>query len=284
MTNKHKLKNIVVLYHAECPDGFGAAWAAWKNLGNTADYIAVEHNEPPPAGLNGKNIYLLDFSYNETETAQIIAKNKCLMTIDHHITSEKAIKMTSDYRYSLDNSGSVLTWKYFHKGKPVPKLLQYIEDRDLWRHAFSETDKMCAFIDSFTFDFKLWDKLADDFDNEAMRLEFEKRGEIILAYTAQLIEDLIRNGAKIVTFDGLEAYCINAPYFFADHVGKILYTKKPPMAIIWEEDKNSTHVSLRSDGTVDVSQIAKKFGGGGHKTSAGFDLPSLKLFPWKTKL
>jgi bifunctional oligoribonuclease and PAP phosphatase NrnA len=31
------------------------------------------------------------------------------------------------------------------------------------------------------------------------------------------------------------------------------------------------HVSLRSDGSIDVAQIAMRFGGGGHETAAGFD-------------
>jgi phosphoesterase RecJ-like protein len=32
------------------------------------------------------------------------------------------------------------------------------------------------------------------------------------------------------------------------------------------------HISLRSDGTVDVAAIAASFGGGGHRTAAGFDV------------
>lgn len=277
-------KDIVFLYHVECPDGFGAAWAAYKKFGDLADYLGVEHGEPPPAGLKDKEIYLLDFSYDELETAKIIANNKRLTTIDHHVTREAAIKMTHDYRFSLNNSGSVLAWKYFHNEKEVPKLLQYIEDRDLWRHVFPETDKLCAYIDSFDFDFKQWNKLASDFEDKKLLLEFNRRGDIILTHDMQLMKDIIRDAAKMVIFNGLEVYCINAPYFFADHVGKILYTQKPPLAIIWGEDKNSVHVSLRSDGTADVGEIAKKFGGGGHKGSAGFDLPSLELFPWKEKV
>jgi phosphoesterase RecJ-like protein len=41
------------------------------------------------------------------------------------------------------------------------------------------------------------------------------------------------------------------------------------------------HVSLRSDGTIDVAEIASSFGGGGHSSAAGFNiestLPDLKL-------
>lgn len=280
--NKNKLKEIVVLYHADCPDGFGSAWAAWKKFGKTADYVPVEHGESFPIGLEDKELYLLDFSYGEEETAQLIAKNKRVTTIDHHITSEQAIKMTSDYRFSLDNSGSILSWDYFHKGKPTPKMLQYIEDRDLWRFKFPETDNVCAFIDSLDFDFKVWDKVAEDMENENTKKEYQKQGQFMLTHEKRLMEDIINANTKKVMFEGYDTYVANAPYFFASHIGQILIKKLPPIAITWNEDKNSVHISLRSDGTVNVGEIAKKYGGGGHKMAAGFELPSISLFPWRS--
>ena len=40
-------------------------------------------------------------------------------------------------------------------------------------------------------------------------------------------------------------------------------------------------VSLRSDGSVDVSKLAKKYGGGGHKAAAGFSFKVGRKAPWK---
>ena len=40
------------------------------------------------------------------------------------------------------------------------------------------------------------------------------------------------------------------------------------------KDSGEFHVSLRSDGTVDVAAIAATFGGGGHTTAAGFEVQS----------
>jgi phosphoesterase RecJ-like protein len=37
---------------------------------------------------------------------------------------------------------------------------------------------------------------------------------------------------------------------------------------------NRFHVSLRSDGAVDVASIASLFGGGGHSSAAGFSIES----------
>lgn len=40
------------------------------------------------------------------------------------------------------------------------------------------------------------------------------------------------------------------------------------------KDFNKFHVSLRSDGSVDVAEIASSFGGGGHSSTAGFSIES----------
>ena len=45
----------------------------------------------------------------------------------------------------------------------------------------------------------------------------------------------------------------------------------------WDHDAQHTKVSLRAfHEQVDVSEISKKFGGGGHKKAAGFQLPKKK--------
>ena len=36
----------VVIYHADCTDGFGAAYSAWKQLGNRAEYYPCKHGTP----------------------------------------------------------------------------------------------------------------------------------------------------------------------------------------------------------------------------------------------
>lgn len=275
------MKDIVILYHAECPDGFGGAWAAHKKFGNLADYIAVEHNELVPEGLTEKEIYLIDFSYPEEITQELISKNRRVTAIDHHISAERAVKMTQDYSYSIDHSGSVLAWMYFHSNKTVPKILQYIEDRDIWKFKLEGTDPICTFIDSFDFSFGQWDQLALDIEDDSKRADSLFQGSIMFKHEQKLTQMVIEDGAKEVYFEGHKVYAVNAPYFFASHIGNILCTRKPPFSIIWRENSQKVHVSLRSDGTVDVSQIAEKFGGGGQKAAAGFDLPSIGSFPWK---
>ena len=73
----------MVLYHANCSDGFGAAWAAWKLLGSKAKYIACKHGSPPP-DVTGKNVAICDFSFNNATTKKMIQDANSLVILDHH--------------------------------------------------------------------------------------------------------------------------------------------------------------------------------------------------------
>src|SRR3989338_9515798 len=48
-----------ILYHANCPDGFGGAYAAWKKFGDSAEYIPVKHGKPIPENLTARSSILL---------------------------------------------------------------------------------------------------------------------------------------------------------------------------------------------------------------------------------
>src|SRR3990167_11323403 len=61
-------KEIAVLYHGGCPDGFGGAYAAWKKFGDTAEYIPVKYGNTPPEGLAGREVYIVDFCYEKVES------------------------------------------------------------------------------------------------------------------------------------------------------------------------------------------------------------------------
>lgn len=148
------MKPIVVLYHAACRDGFGAAWSAWKKFGNRASYIPVEHQAPPPKGLIEKEIYMLDFTYPLPYTKELMKHNR-VTAIDHHISAKPVTELTENYSYALDHSGSVLTWKYFHPKKKAPFLLRCVEDSDIWKWKIPKSKEILTYIDLFEHDFKL---------------------------------------------------------------------------------------------------------------------------------
>lgn len=281
MDNDNKItKDIIILYHAECNDGFGAAWAAWKKFGYSADYIPIEHQVPLPEGLNGKQVFFIDIIPDEELAEKVIRENSSVVAIDHHKTNEPVMSLFKEHSFDNNHSGAVLAWKYFHPDKPAPKLLLLIEDVDIGKWEYPETNEFIAALGLYDFDFKIWDKIASDAEDRGKISEYLAKGKIVNIYINKIIESLVES-ASIIEFEGGKIYSVNAPDFINGLVATKLASKFPPFAITWYQDKDMIYVSLRSDGAVDVSEIAKKYGGGGHKAAAGFSFPVGQPFPWK---
>lgn len=279
----HKpIKNIVVLYHLDCTDGFSAAWAAWKKFGDKADYIGIDPGTKPVEGLVNKEIYMVDVIYPAQYLKKLINSNKKIVAIDHHFSNQGSFKIISNGLFDLNNSGAVLAWKYFHPRTKVPKFLQHVEDMDLWKFKVPDTKEIISYLDTVDFNFAEWSKISNNINTESKFKEYVKLGSLILKYQDKVIERIISNHAKLVKFFGYNVYAVNSP-IFNSQIANVLYKTHPPIGIVWSEDKNGrVHVSLRSNGSVDVSRLAARFkGGGGHKESAGFSVESCSILPWK---
>ena len=273
-------KDIVVFYHADCSDGFGAPWAAWKRFGTKAQYMAT-FNEDKPASIKNKIIYTLDVTFPEPVTKRLIRDNTSVTSIDHHISTRDIVLMTHKPLYALNHSGSVLAWKYFFPSKPVPKFLLNIEDIDIWRKRIPGSSALYAYLDLFDFNFKIWSRLISDFEKPSKRKKMLDAGRLLLNYEERAVERRINKSARLVRFEGYEVYAVNASSF-ANEIGARLARMKPPFGIVWREFKNGQiGVSMRGVGNIDLSKIAQKHGGGGHKYSAAFRLKSVKDIPWQ---
>lgn len=271
-------KNIVVLYHKSCADGFGAAWAAYKHFGQEAEYIGVAYQTPPPSGLSDKEIYILDFGYSKEIIEELLRYNKRVTVIDHHITFEKSAALTKDYLFDVGHSGAVLAWKYFHPEKPLPKLFEYIEDYDLWLFKKEDTKAAMAYVRLCDYNFESWNALVKDFENTDLFLQHISDGKTALRYEEMLANDIAQR-ADPVTFEGVKTYAVNSSSL-RDYVAEILYKKLPPMSIVWYEAGGYKIFSLRSDGSIDVEKMAAKYGGGGHKAAAGFKIKATEKLPF----
>lgn len=272
------IKSIAVLYHNDCPDGFGAAWAAWKKFGDRAMYLPVRHNESPPKEINGKDVYTVDFCYGDDALKKILSEVRSLTVIDHHISRREAVTSLPGSVYGADHSGAVLAWQYFHPKKKVPKLLRYIEDMDLWRFRLAYTREFTEFLESYDFDFALWNKLARGCEQKDTFKKYILEGRALVRHINKEIKKALKN-AEEIKFEGYKCLMANSQSHVS-YIGNKLVEKHPPVAIIWSRRGGKTIVSLRSDGVVDVAKIAQKYGGGGHKAAAGFSFEdgSLEFF------
>lgn len=273
-------KKIVVLYHKGCRDGFGAAWAAWKKFGARAEYFGVNHDKPPPKNLQGKDAYLLDFSYPLHEVKKLLKIVKSLTAIDHHISVERSTKLAHHYSYDIKHSGAVLAWNYFHQNKKIPVLLKHIEDIDIWKMTMPSTRELMASLETYKLDFSLWNKIARDWENAQQRKRYLEEGLAILKYQNALVKKALKD-AEEVKFFGHRALAVNFTLALNSEIGDAVRKKGFPLGIIWQRREGRLIVSLRSTDKVDSSKIAMRFGGGGHKKASAFRLPSKEKLPWK---
>lgn len=264
---KDSEKDIVVLYHAECPDGFAGSFSAWKKFGKKAMYIPVHHNTEPPEEIYGKNVYTIDYSYPLPVVERIIPKVKSLTIIDHHVSNILAVKLAGGV-IDMNHSGAVLAWKCFHPDKKVPRLFKNIEDIDIWKFKLPYTNELAEITALYPFDYRVWDKMVTEIETKDGLKKYVDEGKILLKKRNDLIVK-IADYAEEVEFEGYKALMVNSPVY-TSHISAILYKKMPPIAIVWSRRGDKVVISLRSDGTVDVAKIAEKYGGGGHKSSAGF--------------
>ncbi len=261
---------MLIIYHAECLDGFGAAYAAWYCLGDSAIYHPAKYGEELP-DCTGKDVYFLDFSAPKEKMRQIAKVAKSVTVLDHHKTAESDLTELLRERvilgeFNMTRSGCVLAWQYFNYDIPVPMILKYIEDRDLWKFELESTKSICAALFSYPQDFEFW---HDNIINCESSLLIE--GEAILRqHNRQL--DMLKNNATLAHIGSWHIPTVNANYMFASDLGNILSVGHP-FAAVWYEANGRRYYSLRSqkDG-IDVSEVAKQFGGGGHINAAGFSL------------
>ena len=263
-----------IITHANCSDGFTAAWAAYVP---GDDVIYASYGDPVPDGLEDKAVVILDFSYPRETLEALHAKCSSLLVLDHHKTAQADLAGLPYCQFDMARSGAKMAWDHFRTGPSV--LVDYVQDRDLWRHALPYTREINACLRWTDRSFERWDELH--------HLLLMKDGVAGLARAGHLTLDLIRRiteeSAKhpgVVTLpDGKRIAVINRGLLFASELGSYLVKRYDvDAAAIWNQGPDGTYFfSLRSDGKLDCSGLAKAFGGGGHAGAAGF---RIGYFPW----
>jgi len=275
--------DIIVFYHKNCQDGLASAWAAWKKFKNKAEYIALNYQAPFDYDTKGKKLYFLDVCPNR-KILEKLKKSGCeVVIIDHHLSAKRNLDLASPgsfiIRLNMKHSAAVLTWKYFFPEKKIPKILLYVEDMDLWNLKKRFSREIVASISLSDFNPKEWNRLASDIEDNKKRKKYILAGKEIVKHEDEMIKEIVQK-AKKVKMGKIETLAVNSSVLISQ-IGDALIKKLPPIAIIWFEAGDFKRISLRSNGKINVSKIAEKYGGGGHKCAAGFAIKSKDLFPWK---
>jgi oligoribonuclease NrnB/cAMP/cGMP phosphodiesterase (DHH superfamily) len=246
------------------------------------------YSEKAPDVL-GRDVYLLDFSYPAEVVEEMLLFAKSVTLIDHHATAIDAlwhlIPKGLNMRWcNLKQSGATLAWDYIQAisgtKEKLPRLLEHVQDRDLWLFELPGTKAILAYMNSFEFDFKVWNNLM-----QYTRRDYQTvapKGEAILRSNGLRQKALVKQCTREIELCGYTVPLANISGFDASDVGAIL-SKGFPFSVTYFDTEVHRVFSLRSSGefAVDVSEICKKFNGGGHKHAAGFkvlrDSPLAKL-------
>jgi uncharacterized protein len=297
----------LVLYHGGgCRDGFGSAYVMHARFPTNLEivYRPIQYGDSLPPEIESgafSEIYMLDFSVDCETILRIRASCERITILDHHKTAIETLsdmggrgpKFIPGVSVILDStqSGAVLTWNYFHNDEPVPRLLAYVQDRDLWLHRLPESREINAWIRSHPMDFATWDWMAAELESDSgFGDAYREGGAILRTQTSQV--DMIARKAVLTKFDDGDYLvpvvnsCIHqseiAERMLADHPDS-------PFAVVFfcktwisenKGDESEIVVSLRSrasepGGGFDCAAYAQGFpGGGGHRNAAGFTFRS----------
>lgn len=271
------MSKIICLYHASCMDGFGSAWVVYQKFQNACEYIPAQYGEDPP-DVTGKEVFLVDFSYKKDVMVKMAKKAKRITVIDHHKTAEADLEplFEMDGKYSnisgtfdTNHSGAMLTWRWFFPDYDAPLFLKYIEDRDLWNWKLPMSKEINLAMATYLRTFAVWNRKFGGLHN---LVDFE----LIIAQGKALVRDLdaavesLASRAWEIEIEGFIVPSVNCTGKHISELGNALCRGKPFSATFFDL-KDCRIYSLRSDEDgEDVSEIAARFGGGGHKHAAGF--------------
>lgn len=273
------MKNIVILYHSDCTDGFTAAWVAQKKFGARASYLPLKHTDPVPKGLKNKTVYFLDIVYEMPVLKEVIRRNKKVIVLDHHVSRQKEVRTVTDYRYDINHSGAMLAWQYFFPEKKPPFFVKIVEEEDLWRFKSRGVKEILAAVRTRPFSFQYWDVIIRDLERAPKRGGYIIKGRAELERQKLLIQERASRAAW-VKFSGRRALAVESKIFTSE-IGHILARRSKYLGIVWSRRGRFLKVSLRSTGRLNVAKLAEKFGGGGHYHAAGFYLKKSAKLPWR---
>lgn len=267
------------IYHANCDDGFGAAYAVWLRDGDSVTYQPAAYGDLPP-DVTGLDVAIVDFSYKRPILKEMAAKAKSILVLDHHKTAQADLADLSNVHpnviveFDMERSGAVMAWQHFHPGQAIPKFFLYLQDRDLWTKQLPNVDEFTMALRSYPQKFGIWAGLLVD--------NLVDEGKAIHRYFRTLVEQAKKNKYSW-NIAGHVVPVVNAPAFLASEVAGEL-AEGQPFAGVYSQNDEFQFWSLRSrEGGLDVSEIAKLYGGGGHARAAGFRV-AVSGSPWNLPL
>lgn len=271
------------IYHKNCADGLGAALAIYTcpEFGAETEFRSAQYGDPAP-DVTGRDVVIVDFSYPRETLETMRQQATCLLVIDHHKTAQDALAGLEYCIFDMSQSGAMLAWMHFHPNRPIPKLIQHIQDRDLWQWQLPGSREISAALNLYPMRLDVWADFLND--NEIPRLQLE--GETILRYQRQLVDRAVYQWTQNPQYLRLDGVDVPVPVTntttLISEIGESLCAYHSVAATYFDTTTGQRVYSLRRRAgcnSPDVSAIAKRYGGGGHPAAAGFSVPAAQSLP-----
>ena len=278
----------LVIYHGNCHDGFCAAWLYWRSKYHDeyTKYIPSKYGYKPPSMRASDTVYLFDFSYKREQLEKIHRQVRWLWVFDHHVSAQKDLDGLDYCTFDMQKSGARLVHEWLiskaQTDGDAPEyenwLVDYTEDRDLWRWKLPGSQETIAGLSTFPRKFRVWERLYGKGQEDLQRLGtpvYRYMNNVIRKYTKPKLVSYSVIGGEVVP----SLNCTD-PYLVSEICGELnLQYSTMPFAATFVLKDDCIVYSLRTRREdVDVSKIASLYGGGGHKQAAGFKVTELLPF------
>lgn len=230
------------------------------------DMTTIERNE---------KVFIVDFSFSRSSMRNLVLRAD-LVWIDHHKSAiEKCKGLTIKGFRVIGTAGCELTWRYIHPCRSTPTAVRLLGRYDVWDHVDLEVLPFQYGMrthESTLPESICWEGLLPQYDGEEYSyVAIIETGEIILAYEKKQNAMFAKGMAFESDFHGYRAICINRAYSNSKIFDSVYDPEKHDIMILFGVKADEWKYSLYCDKPgIDVSELAVKYGGGGHASAAGF--------------
>lgn len=297
----------VCIYHHPCHDGFASACIVNRRWPGRVEFIPAQYGDPAPLDrIAGRNVLIVDFSYKKPVLDSMASRARSVVVLDHHKTAREELGGYPSFtpgrlediggapglpegnmraqngnvlvHFDMEHSGAGLTWKFCCPQTPVPYGVRLVQDRDLWRWELPDSGAFHLYLQTLPMTFGEWQPVLLEGDH--MAPEILQAMQAVGRYSATIIEAVVSDARLDSGELGPDHHrgcaVVWCPPVLASDVGNAVLDRFPdaPYAVVLWPSGEGVRVSLRSqDHRVDVSEIARVHGGGGHRNAAGYFAP-----------
>jgi oligoribonuclease NrnB/cAMP/cGMP phosphodiesterase (DHH superfamily) len=283
------MKSHAVIYHADW-DGLVAAWCAEQFISqdpaNPPVRFEMTNYNRPPLAFDEKlaTLYILDFSYPREEIERLSKIADEVILLDHHKTAKEEYAdwippLNCFVSVNMEKAGAQMAWDHFFpEEEKTPPLVAYVADRDLWLFQLPDSKEINAGIHTYSLTLESCSALYKRMNKDGLGW-LKELGTGIIAYQESQISLAIHHAEEFEIDDyRVRGAQVPFPNLISEVAGRLAEGR--PFGLCWFKARGDKWIySLRSrENGVDVSVVAKKFGGGGHVRAAGFDCSNPPTF------